>query len=139
MGRKRKHGNGSRQGSDWPFPPFAVAFLLRVRGANLGPTACLFRNAPANRTCPGSRPSFTISSELCEETAMSQLTLESLSERITVIEKILAEMRQEQPRPSRFKDWRKAAGMLTASELMKQVDELGRQIREADREESNGE
>jgi hypothetical protein len=70
---------------------------------------------------------------------MSQLTLESLSERVTVIEKILAEMRQAEQKPSRFKDWRKAAGMLTASELMKQVDELGRQIREADREESNGE
>jgi hypothetical protein len=70
---------------------------------------------------------------------MSQLTLESLSERVAVIEKILAEMRQEEPRPARFKDWRKAAGMLTASELMKQVDELGRQIREADRKERNGE
>ncbi|MBI1916618.1 MAG: hypothetical protein HYS12_18075 [Planctomycetes bacterium] len=70
---------------------------------------------------------------------MSQLTLESLSERVTAIEKILAEMRQARSGPSRFKDWRKAAGMFAGNELMKQIDELGRQIREADRQEGSGE
>ena len=70
---------------------------------------------------------------------MSQITLETLSERVTALEKAVAEMRQTSSGPARFKDWRKAAGMFTGNELMKQIDELGREIREADRQVSSGE
>jgi hypothetical protein len=70
---------------------------------------------------------------------MSQITLEALSERVDALEKAVAEMRQTKPAASRFKDWRKAAGMFAENELMKQIDELGRQVREADRQEGSGE
>ena len=70
---------------------------------------------------------------------MFQLTLESLAERVAVIEKILAEMRQAESRSSSFKDWRRTIGMFAGDEVMKEIFEAGRQIREADREECNRE
>lgn len=61
---------------------------------------------------------------------MSELTLESLAKRVEALEKALAE--KEPKRPA--KDWRRVVGMFADSEFMRQVDEEGRKIREAERE-----
>ncbi len=66
---------------------------------------------------------------------MSKLTLESLSERVAALEKVVAEIRQGQSNGFRQTNWRRALGMFAGNELMKQIDELGRQVREADRQE----
>ncbi len=61
---------------------------------------------------------------------MSELTLESLAQRLDVVENAL-HLRS----PARAgKDWRKVLGMFGDSEFMKQVDAEGRAIREAERE-----
>lgn len=57
-----------------------------------------------------------------------QLTLESLARRVERIEEQLKTLRGIPP----TKDWRQVVGMFSASEFMKQVDEEGRKIREAD-------
>lgn len=61
---------------------------------------------------------------------MAELILESLAKRVEALEVALAT--REPSRTS--KDWRKAVGMFAGSEFMKQVDEEGRRIREAERE-----
>ena len=61
---------------------------------------------------------------------MAELTLEALAKRVEALEVALA---TGEPRQS-SKEWRKAVGMFARSEFMKQVDEEGRRIREADRE-----
>ena len=66
---------------------------------------------------------------------MKQLSLESLEKRIEAIEIALAA--DQSSRTS--KDWRKAIGMFAGSDFMKQVDEEGRRIREAEREEARSE
>lgn len=60
---------------------------------------------------------------------MSELTLESLARGVEELERKLA----QQSAPS-AQDWRKVVGMFADSEFMKQVDEEGRAIREADRQ-----
>ncbi len=67
---------------------------------------------------------------------MSQITLEALSERVAALEKAVAEMRQSQPKSSPVKDWRRTIGMFAGDELMKEIFEAGRLIREADQQES---
>jgi hypothetical protein len=61
---------------------------------------------------------------------MAKLTLESLAKRVEALETALA-VKETQRSP---KDWRKAVGLFAGSDFMKQVDEEGRRIREADRE-----
>jgi hypothetical protein len=56
------------------------------------------------------------------------ITLESLAHRVAALETALYK-KQEQK-----KDWRNVVGMFEDSEFMRQVDEEGRKIREADRE-----
>ncbi len=58
-----------------------------------------------------------------------QVTLESLAERIAAIEAQLALQRQ----PQEARDWRKTIGLVKDSEFMREVDELGRQYRKAQR------
>jgi hypothetical protein len=65
---------------------------------------------------------------------MSELTLESLARRLEDVERRLNEKLV-----SSVKDWRAAAGMFTGREFSKIVDEEGRKIREADREEARQE
>ena len=65
---------------------------------------------------------------------MSELTLESLARRLEEVERRLNEKEA-----SRSKDWRRVAGMFTGRELSKIVDEEGRKIREADREQARQE
>jgi hypothetical protein len=65
---------------------------------------------------------------------MSELTLESLARRLEDVER-----RLNAKQASTAKDWRLAAGMFTGREFSKIVDEEGRKIREADREEARQE
>jgi hypothetical protein len=65
---------------------------------------------------------------------MSELTLESLARRLKDVERRLNEKQA-----SSAKDWRIAAGMFTGREFSKIVDEEGRKIRDADREEARRE
>ncbi len=62
---------------------------------------------------------------------MAELTLENLARRLEEVERRLNEKET-----SGFKDWRLAAGMFTGREFSKVVDEEGRKIREADREQA---
>ena len=59
---------------------------------------------------------------------MPELTLESLAKRIEELEQKSA--RFEAPI---VKDWMRAAGLFSVSELSKQIDQEGHKIREADR------
>ena len=65
---------------------------------------------------------------------MSELTLESLARRLEEVERRLNEKEA-----SSAKDWRMAAGMFTGREFSKIVDEEGRRIRDADRDEARQE
>jgi hypothetical protein len=62
---------------------------------------------------------------------MSELTLENLARRLEEIERRLNEKDANSA-----KDWRSAGGMFTGREFSRAVDEEGRKIREADREEA---
>ena len=64
---------------------------------------------------------------------MSQLTLESLEQRIAALERGMAQWLQAQQQAVRFKDWRQAAGRFTPSDLSQEIDAEGQRIREADR------
>jgi hypothetical protein len=59
---------------------------------------------------------------------MTGMTLESLAERVTILEKELAELRRRPP----MKDWHRALGMSFDSAFQQEVDAAGRAIREAD-------
>lgn len=58
---------------------------------------------------------------------MSELTLEALAKRVETLEKQVARLTPP------AKDWRGVVGMFEGSDFMRQVDEEGRAIREADR------
>jgi hypothetical protein len=60
---------------------------------------------------------------------MSKLTLESLARRVEALEAALT-AKESNGSP---KDWRKVVGMFRDSDFMRQVDEEGRKIREAER------
>ena len=68
--------------------------------------------------------------EYLEETAMNDLTLESLAKRVEALEKVFATEKPDQSR----KDWRKVVGMFRDSEFMRKVDEECMRVREAERE-----
>jgi hypothetical protein len=63
---------------------------------------------------------------------MNELTLESLAKRVEALERALL----RKPALTRSKDWRRVVGMFGDSEFMRQVDEEGRKIREAERAEA---
>jgi hypothetical protein len=65
---------------------------------------------------------------------MSEPTLESLARRLEEVER-----RLDEKEACSAKDWRMAAGMFTGREFSKIVDEEGRKIREADRDEARQE
>jgi hypothetical protein len=67
---------------------------------------------------------------------MPATTLETLEQRLTALEKRVEQLLHPPQRP-RFKDWRQAVGMFPGNDFMKQVDEAGRAIREADRQEES--
>ena len=68
--------------------------------------------------------------EYQEETAMNDLTLESLARRVEILEKVIATKGPEHRR----KDWRAVVGMFRDSEFMREVDEECLRMREAERE-----
>ena len=57
----------------------------------------------------------------------------TLETRVTALEQKVAELAQQGIAPPVVKDWRRAVGMFAGDELMKEIDEEGRKIREADR------
>ncbi len=57
----------------------------------------------------------------------------SLEERIATLEKQVGALLANDNGPGRTKDWRRMRGAFTGDELMKQVFEEGRRIREAER------
>lgn len=61
---------------------------------------------------------------------MPPVTLESLAQRLEAVEKEIARLAA----PARDRDWRRAVGMFSDSEFMKQVILEGKAIRDADRE-----
>ena len=67
---------------------------------------------------------------------MDQTPLEDLEKRVAALEKGLAQFMQTQAQPGAWKDWRQAIGKVTRTELAEEVDAAGREIREADRRES---
>jgi hypothetical protein len=60
---------------------------------------------------------------------MNDITLESLAQRVEALELALA----VRPTSPDKKDWQRVVGMFAGSDFMKQVDEEGRKIREAER------
>ena len=66
---------------------------------------------------------------------MNEPTLESLARRVDALERQL----RNQGVPAAKKDWRRVVGIAGDSELMRQIDDEGRRIREAEREEARRE
>ncbi len=60
---------------------------------------------------------------------MSELTLESLAQRVEVLERAL-DVKTHRPDKNA---WQSVVGMFAGSDFMRQVDEEGRKIREAER------
>jgi hypothetical protein len=60
------------------------------------------------------------------------MTNPTLEERVSELEKKMAQLMAN----SNQKDWRRSLGMFTGDEIMKQIDEEGRKIREKDRREA---
>ena len=60
---------------------------------------------------------------------MTELTLEALARRVEALERA-ARLQPEAPGRN---DWQRAVGMFAGSDFMRQVDEEGRKIREAER------
>lgn len=61
---------------------------------------------------------------------MAQPTLE---ERVTVLEETVAQLLSQSAKATGKKDWRSTLGMFADDPVMREIDEEGRRIREADR------
>ena len=61
---------------------------------------------------------------------MSDTTLE---ERVTTLEKLVAEIMPKADTSVRKKDWRRTVGMFDGDSIMKEIIDEGRRVREADR------
>jgi hypothetical protein len=57
-----------------------------------------------------------------------------LGERIAALEQQVKDLRSGLTNTHNGKDWHRTIGMFAGDEVMKQIDEAGRRIREADRE-----
>jgi hypothetical protein len=57
----------------------------------------------------------------------------TLRDRVTFLEQEVAEFKRLLANGVRVNDWRSTFGMFTGDEIMKQIDEEARKIREADR------
>ncbi|HYV38822.1 MAG TPA: hypothetical protein VE988_24270 [Gemmataceae bacterium] len=64
---------------------------------------------------------------------MNEITLESLARRVETLERAL----RIRPPVANKSDWQRAVGMFAGSEFMRQVDQEGRKIREAEREQKS--
>jgi hypothetical protein len=63
---------------------------------------------------------------------MAEVTLEALARRVEALERAL----DLKPPPADKNDWRCVVGMFAGSQFMREVDEEGRKIREAERTEA---
>jgi len=61
---------------------------------------------------------------------MSETTLE---ERVTILEKLVAELMHKADTGIRKKDWRRTVGMFDGEPIMKEIIDAGRRVREADK------
>ncbi len=66
---------------------------------------------------------------------MNEPTLESLARRVDALERELRTQRATETN----KDWRRVVGIAGDSELMRQIDDEGRRIREAEHEDARRE
>lgn len=60
----------------------------------------------------------------------------ALEQRVDVLEKRVTEVLERTLAPAREKDWRSTLGMFTNDPVMREIDEEGRKIREAEREQA---
>ena len=60
----------------------------------------------------------------------------ALEQRVDVLEKRVAEVSARILAPMPEKDWRSTLGMFAGDPVMREIDEEGRKIREAEREEA---
>jgi hypothetical protein len=67
---------------------------------------------------------------------MSETTLESLAERISALEAAVARIQQQPGKSSRLRDWRRTRGIFAGDEVMKEIFDAGRTIREEERQEN---
>ena len=67
------------------------------------------------------------------------MTTQTLEERVAALERTVAELVARSARDSGKKDWRSTIGMFANDPVMREIDEEGRKIREADREQSRRE
>jgi hypothetical protein len=65
---------------------------------------------------------------------MAQPTLE---ERVTVLEATVAQLLSHSAKAAGTKDWRSTLGMFADDPVMREIDEEGRRIREADRQQAD--
>ncbi len=61
------------------------------------------------------------------------MTEKSLEERVNELEQQLAELKATIQNGTHDRDWRRTVGMFTGDEVMKEIDEAGRQWRESER------
>lgn len=66
---------------------------------------------------------------------MTELTLEALARRIEALERSV----RLQPQVPCRDDWQRVVGMFAGSQFMRQVDEEGRKLREAERVQAEAE
>jgi hypothetical protein len=57
----------------------------------------------------------------------------NVEQRIAVLERTVAELVRSRRSAARGKDWKRTVGMFSGNELMKEIDEAGKKIREEDR------
>ena len=65
---------------------------------------------------------------------MSDTTLE---ERVTTLEKLVAELMHNADTGMRKKDWRRTIGIFDGDPIMKEIIDEGRRVREADRRQAD--
>ena len=58
----------------------------------------------------------------------------TLQERVTALEREVAQLKAALANGAQTKDWRRTLGMFTGDEVMKRIDEEARKYREADRQ-----
>jgi hypothetical protein len=58
---------------------------------------------------------------------------QTLEKRVAALERQVAELKVAVESKGRSKDWRRTVGMFSGDEVMKQIDEEARKIRETDR------
>jgi hypothetical protein len=67
------------------------------------------------------------------------MTVQTLEERVAALERTVTQLVARSATDNGRKDWRSTVGMFANDPIMKQIDEEGRKIREADREEARRE